>query len=200
VSYNVAGADADHGTVVFDRDLTFLRTVDRQVSHADLAYDSTGREVYVAGNDCTVDAGPGARCATPAVLSAFPLDGSPSYPVIATSTGYNPHGEHVSGRATGRPGWVVVSDFGAPHGPADYPGRDQVFAVQVTPFGDPTDPRVQPFAMAHHERGLGYQSMTMASVDPTGTRVVWGSEWDAGAGAPVYAYVAEQRRPRLAPR
>src|SRR3954471_17685909 len=41
VSYNVAGTDADHGTVVFDRDLTFLRTVDRQVSHADLAYDTT---------------------------------------------------------------------------------------------------------------------------------------------------------------
>jgi hypothetical protein len=192
VSYNKAGTDADHGTVVFDRQLNFLRNIDRGVSHADVVYDTTGREVYVAGNDCTIDAPPAARCSVSAVVSAFPLDGSRSYPVIARSTGYNPHGEHISGQALTRRGWAVISDSGAPGPVLRYPGRDQVFAVQVNPAGNATRPVAQPFAMVHHERGTVNQSWAMASVDPTGTRVVWGSEWAAGPLAPVYADVAEQ--------
>jgi hypothetical protein len=192
VSYNKVGTDADHGTVVFDRRLNFLRNIDRGVSHADVVYDTTGREVYVAGNDCTIDAPPAARCSVPAVVSAFPLDGSRSYPVIARSAGYNPHGEHISGRALARRGWAVISDSGAPGPALTYPGRDQVFAVQVNPADDATRPVAQPFAMVHHVRGTVYQAWAMASVDPTGSRVVWGSEWAAGPLAPVYAYVAEQ--------
>jgi hypothetical protein len=194
VSYNLAGMDANHGTVAFDRNLAFLRTVDASVSHGDLAVDVTGREVYVAGNDCTVNAPVPARCAIASALAAFPLDGARSYPVIATSTGYNPHGEHVSGRASGRPGWVVISDSGA-SGTAAYPGLDQAFAVRVSPAGNPFAPNVQPFAMLHHQRGLSYASSAMATVDPTGTRIVWGSEWRLGAAAPVYAYVSERPSP-----
>jgi hypothetical protein len=194
VSYNTAGMDANHGTVAFDRNLGFLRTIDARVSHGDLAVDGAGAEVYVAGNDCTVDAPVKARCSRASALAAFPLGGGRSYPVIAASTGYNPHGEHVSGRASGRPGWVVISDSGA-SGEATYPGLDQAFAVRVSPTASSTAPTVQPFAMLHHERGLSYISSAMASVDPTGTRIVWGSEWEGGAPAPVYAYVAERPAP-----
>jgi hypothetical protein len=190
VSYDQAGSGPDRGTVVLGRDLGYARTIDRRISHGDLAYDTTGREVYVAGNDCSVDAPLEARCTGSAALSAFPLDGSRAFPVIAGSTGYNPHGEHVSGRALARPGWVVVSDYGAPGG-GDYPGRDQAFAVRVDPAGDPARPVTEPFAMLHHRSDLGYRYAPMASVDQTGTRVIWGSDWNLGAAGPVYAYIAE---------
>ncbi len=191
ISWNAPGSDQYHGTNVWNLNLVYQRNVEYGVSHGDVAYDATGREVYVAGDDCKTASPVPCASAYASSMSAFPLNGNQSFSIINKANGYNPNGEHTSGRNIDRKGWVYVSDFGAPPpNISTYDGRDQVFALRVDPSRAPANPIVEVFAQSHHDIGMPYSSMPFAVPNRAGTKVLFGSEWNLGASAPAYAYVA----------
>jgi hypothetical protein len=191
VGWKTSGWDEGGGISVYSRSLRYLYNVDYISNHGDIVYDTYGQEVWVAGNDCQqYSPNP---CDSASEYAAFPLDGSRSYSLIDTSTGYTARGEHTSGRAVGRPGWVFVSDFGLPTNPsARYPGRDQTIALKVDPDGDPRHPAVESFGLAHHKPSRTYGTEPFSVPDPTGRKVVFGSEWGGGQ---TLAYVSSRQSP-----
>jgi hypothetical protein len=189
VAWKANGYEDTQGVVVYNHNLRYVRSVDYIANHGDVAYDTTGNEVWVAGNDCHLYSPE--PCDSTSEYGAFPLDGSQSYSLIDTATGYTARGEHTSGRALERPGWVFVSDYGLPASPsARYPGRDQTFALKLDPDGDPRNPVVESFGFAHHRPNKTYGTEPFSVPDPTGRKVVFGSEWGTG---PTLAYVSARQ-------
>lgn len=98
--------------------------------------------------------------------------------------GYPPTGTHVSGHALRAPGWVAVSVTGNPNGKGLL--DESLLVVNLN------DGRVL-FAGHHHSAGgdgpNGYWAEPHVNISPSGTRLLFGSDW--GGGATVDAYVVE---------
>ncbi len=111
------------GLMVYDRSLSRARGLARIIGHSDFAVDSQGREVLVY-QDVDSDEVAMLDLATGARTALFPIDFS-----LAS------HGFHFSGRAFGRPGWVVVSTYsgGVPQSVSWL--DDQVFLVELRAGG-----------------------------------------------------------------
>jgi hypothetical protein len=151
------------GLMVYDRDLKNGRNLRRIIGHYDLALDADRREVIVY-QDVDSDQIAMLDLASGRVTALRPIDFSRSA-----------IGLHFSGRASGRPGWALVSthdDSAASHTWMD----DQVFAIELKAGG-----RVVRLA---HTRSLvnpkmehDYWAEPQATVNRGFTRVLFTTNW-----------------------
>jgi len=179
---------------VYDQALRVARTLDlaNPVEHASLGRSpASGHDLYVsvvfdpprggsegsdAGSIVTHDLETGARRVLVGPATGFP---------------YPPPGTHLSAIAHRNPGWVAASIVGDPRG-AGVLDNELVLAHVDTG---------EVCRVAHHrswagEGKWGYWAEPHAVISPSGTRVLFGSDW--GNGPAVDTYVAElpsYRRP-----
>jgi len=111
------------GLMVYDRSLGRARGLARIIGHSDFAVDSQGREVLVY-QDVDSDEVAMLDLATGARTVLFPIDFSQAS-----------HGFHFSGRAFGRPGWVVVSTYSGGYPLSVSWLDDQVFLLELRAGG-----------------------------------------------------------------
>ena len=151
------------GLMVYDRDLTSGRSLMRIVGHCDLALDGDGREVLVF-QDIDTDH-----------ISMLDLASGALTPLVPIDFSHSGLGLHVSGRAFGRPGWVLVSTHAGAR-PAATWMDDVVFALELRPGG-----RVVRFAHTHSVFSEAieqdYWAEPHGSVNPDFTRVLFTSNW-----------------------
>jgi hypothetical protein len=107
--------------------------------------------------------------------------------VVGPSTGwpYPPSGTHVSAVALKNPGWTAVSVVGALNGRTTL--NQEVVLANANPGG-------KVCRVAHHRSWgssgpRGYWAEPHAVISPSGSRILFGSDW--GGGTSVDAYVAE---------
>lgn len=102
----------------------------------------------------------------------------------ANGWGYPRVGTHISAHATKNPGWVAVSMTGTTAG-TYYLDRE----VALANVNDGTVCRI-----GHHrstgQEGTGYWAEPHANISPSGTRVIFGSDWNVDGGT-VDTYVIE---------
>jgi hypothetical protein len=171
---------------VYDRGLNNLRALNlaNPVEHASLGRSATGHDVYVA---VAYDkpAG-GSEAADIGSLVVHDLETGQRRVVVGPATGfpYPPSGTFVSAVAHKQPGWVAVSGVGHAEGTLVL---DQELLVANVDTG-------QVCRVAHHrsyarEGRWDYWSEPHAVISPTGTRVLFASDW--GNGNSVDSYVVE---------
>lgn len=152
--------------------------------HASLGRRANGRDTY---NAVAYDAGPGGSDV--GSLVTFDLADGHAEVVVGPATGfpYPPKGTHVSALAWDAPGWVVVSIVGDPAGQG-------VLDNEIV-LADTNTGRV---CRAAHHRSRGrnntrlahpYWAEPHAVPSPSGTRVLFASDW--GDGGTVDTYVLE---------
>jgi hypothetical protein len=102
----------------------------------------------------------------------------------ANGFGYPPTGTHLSGHAIKAPGWIAVSITGDPKGNA--------LLSQSVVLAD-LNTGAKCFAAHHRSAGSdgpnGYWAEPHINISPSGTRLLFGSDW--GGGSTVDAYVVE---------
>jgi hypothetical protein len=170
-----------HGSV-FDSNLTELRSLELEnpAEHASLGRLPNGHDTYNEAAYDGVNEG--------SLVTHDMFDGTTRV-IIGPHTGfpYPPKGSHVSAVTFARPGWVAVSSIGVP--PRDNGLLDQEIYLANS---DPNHPQF--CRVAHHrswgdEGHIGYWSEPHVVISPSGTRILFGSDW--GGGPSVDAYVAE---------
>jgi hypothetical protein len=165
---------ATDGTKVFARDGRPVQTWSEygRPSHYDLALDAAGNEVAVGVSKAAPDEGN---------VIMRRLDTGAA--TALTAGGY---ASHTSARNTGRPGWAYVTHtYNGPYWP---PYRDEVFAVRLD--GTRT---IERLANLHTLNSTDYEGQSHAVPSPSGRRVLFASDWEAGTNRPVHAYVADAR-------
>ena len=161
------GSDARPcGLMVYDGNLANGRSLARIMGHYDLALDAEGREVIVYQDIDTdhiamIDLASGQR--TELQRIDFSATGNPTL------------GLHISGRATARPGWALVSTYDDTAGSRTWMD-DQVFAIELKPGGR--------IARLAHTRALvepakehDYWAEPHATVNRDFTRVLFTTNW-----------------------
>jgi WD40 repeat protein len=176
-------ASWDDGTSAFDYASGQERPLHGKSEHSDLGSLAGGDDVYVSvdydsdrGDVFMVNLANGRRT----VLF-------PSY-VDGTATAL-----HFSGKAYGRPGWILVSTY-ATQGSARKWLHEKLLAVELE--ADPTILHV-----AHHRsRYRGYWTEPHATVNRDFTRVLFNSNWEADDDTDVDAYMVALPPGTVAPR
>jgi hypothetical protein len=178
------GPGANQGLWLYDRNLNVIRQVTQWARHGDPARLADGTEVWAqvafGGEYYRLDNG----------AQAYIFGTGKPYPYNnAFTLG------HLSGRATGRNGWVYMSNYNYPstNTAALAYGRDQIVAAKLDTTGT-----CEVFGWSNHRNdgqssNAMYYSCPFATPSRDGTKVLWGSEW----GDPtepyetLYAYVSE---------
>jgi hypothetical protein len=164
----VMGTDlAPCGVMIYDRGLETGRGLLRIGGHMDLALDVTDREVAVF-QDLDTDTLSMVDLASGTVTPLWPIDFSQA-----------PLGFHISGRASERPGWAVVSTYSGAQPPATWMD-DQVFVIELKPDG-----RVVRLAHSRSHFAEGpveygekdYWAEPHASTNRDLTRILFTSNW-----------------------
>ena len=164
---------------VLDAAGRFLRTLDmlEPDSHASIGRSALGNDSYnaVAFDD-----------AINGTLVSHNMNTGAKKVIIGPATGYPypPSGTHISAIATQNAGWVAVSAVGNPAAPGLL---DQELVLANTDTG-------QVCRIGHHrswagEGQWGYWSEPHNVISPSGTRVLFASDW--GNSASVDTYVVE---------
>jgi hypothetical protein len=172
---------------VYDRALRMLRTLAlaNPWEHASLGRsERTGHDVL---NTVVFDHLPGGTSAREAgTLVSVDLTTGEKRVIVGQATGYPypPSGTHISSVAHKRPGWVAVSVVGDPRAPAVL--HNELLLANVDTGAV--------CRVAHHrshagEGRWGYWAEPHVVISPTGTRLLFGSDW--GNGPAVDTYVAE---------
>ena len=172
---------------VYDSQLRPLRKLALRsaIEHSSMGRSATtGHDVF---NTVVFDAPPGgSEAADVGTLVSFDLQTGGRRVVVGPGNGYPypPSGTHISSAALQRPGWVAVSIVGDPRG-ARLLDNELLLANVDTG----TVCRV-----AHHrswagEGKWGYWAEPHVVISPSGTRLLFGSDW--GNGATVDTYVVE---------
>jgi hypothetical protein len=165
--------------VIYDGDMNLLRTLDigNPYEHASLGQYANGHDTF---DSVVFDPGPnGSGTGT---LVVFDMTNGQSQVVVGEDTGYPypPSGTHVSAVAHHAPGWVALSVVG------DVSGRgvlDNELVLADTNTG-------LVCRIGHHRSHAGdYWGEPHAVISPSGTRVLFGSDW--GGGATIDTYVVE---------
>ncbi|HFC53868.1 MAG TPA: hypothetical protein ENJ43_05500 [Gammaproteobacteria bacterium] len=144
--------------------------------HGDLALDRRGREVFVAQETATdhitmVDLATLKRTDIMEIPFRHPRLGGVSYP-----------GFHVSGNSLETPGWVLVSTYGGAERPSFW-SDGAIFLLELVRNG-------RHWRVAHTRsrtmrgKGKDYWAEAFASIDRSGRRVFWPSNW--GVSEPGY--------------
>ena len=172
---------------VYDIDLRLLRTIPLgdPSSHSSLGLSgTTGHDTL---NSVVFDPPPGgSEAADVGTLVSFDLQTGARKVVIGFATGYPypPSGTHVSAVAHRRPGWVGVSAVGNPAGRGVLDQELLLANVDTA-----TVCRVGHHRSFAREGAWGYWAEPHVVISPTGTRLLFGSDW--GNGAAVDTYVVE---------
>lgn len=182
------------GTWAWSPDFSRKKKLHNITEHSDIATGATGNDVYVAidyqtnGGDVfftDIDACP--------AVDADALDAPlcPRTALFATYGNGTTTALHISGKAYGKPGWVVISPYGTqPTHAGDYPWyANKVFAMELA-----AEPRV--FIIAEH-RSIWDPSTTSywfephATVSRDFTRVFYNSSWNSHDERDIEAYLIE---------
>jgi hypothetical protein len=169
---------------IYDGNMTFLRTLDldNPYDHASLGQLDNGHDTLnIVGYD------PGPDGSGVGTLVVFDLTTGDDLVVVGQDTGYPypPSGTHISAVAHHAPGWVAVSVVGNALDGQDVLDNELLLADTNTG----TVCRVGHHRSHGGDGPQGYWAEPHAAISPSGTRVVFGSDW--GGGDTVDAYVVE---------
>ncbi|PID59481.1 MAG: hypothetical protein CSB44_12935 [Gammaproteobacteria bacterium] len=187
--------DTDLETVKVEHDMS------KPFEHANIGLTHDGRDTMYttvfdpSPNGCDDDLWGGVGH-----LVAFDMDTGACRPIIAEGDGwpYTTSGTHVSARAHKRPGWVAMSSIGYDSFDFFTNGRKApAFLSEI--YLTNTDPENHVVCRLAHHRSYGksaehggynaYFGEPHATISPSGTRIVFGSDWyDSGS---VDTYVIE---------
>jgi hypothetical protein len=165
------GTDRYQGTEVYDRQLNFLRHISNDNNHADLGYNTAGKEVCVKTDESNRG------------IVAYRLD-TGEKTVLLTDAQMSWY-IHVSCRATNRPGWAYLTEFADPNTQTSKPNYQVAFGVKVDGSGT-----VERFAHVHHSTAVDYERSPFGVPNRDGSKMMFRSDWDNGSG-PIYSYIAE---------
>jgi hypothetical protein len=161
------------GVRAYSPDFATYRQLDSDSEHSDLVIGPAGEDFYVHAN---FRAGlvTARNLATGATFNLMNL-----YPRRGATVG----GAHFSGKAYGRPGWVVMStyDDSADHGktkpdPVLQPGHNKVMLMELKPNG-------RQYSVAHTQVGNnygGYWGEPQATISRDGTRILFAGNFNTG--------------------
>jgi hypothetical protein len=176
---------SDSGRVT-DPALNVLRTLDllEPWGHASLGRLASGHDTW---NGVVYDPGPAGNDDIGALVT-WDLTDATSKVIIGPKTGYPyPPTAHVSALAVKRPGWVVVSTIGDTSGQGLL---DLELLVADTNTGKVCRAgRHRSFGKDNTKLGEPYWAEPHAVPSPSGTRILFGSDW--GDGDTVDTYVVE---------
>ena len=165
------------GLMVYDRNLTYGRSLLRVIGHYDPVLDADGREVIVY-QDIDTDH-----------ISMLDLETGEISPFWEIDFSHTAIGLHFSGLAYDRPGWAVVSTHDDDAGTYTWMD-DQVFAIELKPGG-----RVVRLAHTHSlvddDRELDYWAEPHASTNPNLTRILFSTNWGRSATGEVEIFMIE---------
>jgi hypothetical protein len=178
----VTGSWGD-GTFAFPRDFSTSLKLHKKSEHSDLALDANGEDTYVSV-DYDMHGGPVfmMNMKTGARTNLFPLY------IDKTATAI-----HFSGRATKKPGWVLVSTYGETKEPWQWL-HGKVFAMELK-----EKPRIAHLAH-HHSLYNEYFTEPHAAINRDFTRAVFGSNWDTKSKSDIDTYMIEIPAGITAPR
>lgn len=167
----VSDFGSNGGTIAWSRDFTTSRVVHGTTEHSDIALNKNGEDVYVAV-DYQSNAGD---------FFMFNIDTNTRTALFPTYVNGAATAYHVSGKAFGKPGWVLVSTY-AGSGTNNWM-MNKLFWVELVP-----NPRI--LNVGHHYSQLnGYFTEPHASVSRDGSRVVWSSNWGTTSSEDIDAYM-----------
>lgn len=162
----------DDGTYAYSRDFATKKQLHTTSEHSDIAIAANGDDLYVsidygsdAGEIFMVDLDTGVRTA----LTPTYLNGS------ATAM-------HFSGKAFGKPGWVLISTYSNSGSPQWL--SEKVFALQLA-----ANPKVYELAFHHSLRGDEYFAEPHAAVSRDFSRILFSSNWDKSGSSDIEAYM-----------
>jgi hypothetical protein len=166
------------GFMVYDADLANGRGLHRNLGHSDLMVDANGREVIVFQDNDSDH------------ISMMDLMTGQVTPLLALDFGANVNlGMHISGRASGLPGWALVATADsttASHTWMD----DQLFAVELKPQG-----RVLRIAHTHSlvnpNQAHDYWAEPHGTCNRDMTKVLFTTNWGRSGTEQVEMYLAE---------
>jgi hypothetical protein len=176
---------SDSGRVT-DANLDVVRTLDliQPDNHASLGRRADGHDTW---NGAVYDPGPNGNDDI-GILVTWDLTDATSKVIIGPKTGYPyPPDGHISALATKRPGWVVVSTIG------DTTGKGLLDLELLL-----ADTNTGKVCRVGRHRSWGKDNTTIAEPywaephavpSPSGTRILFGSDW--GNGGTVDTYVVE---------
>ncbi|OGO15115.1 MAG: hypothetical protein A2Z14_17990 [Chloroflexi bacterium RBG_16_48_8] len=141
--------------------------------HSDLGIDAEGNQVHVIKDDANdVIAMLDLRTGKRTNLVRLPVTGSWD----------TEPGMHISGNNYNKPGWAVVSTSGGGSGTWAY---HQIYMVELK-----ENPRI--WRIAHtHATSYDYWGSPKATINRDGTRIYFGSNWNAGEAADLNTYMIE---------
>ncbi|MEP2279903.1 hypothetical protein [Maribacter sp.] len=134
------------------------------------------------------DAGPNGGCL--GNIIAYDLNTGNCLPVISEDLGYDypKTGTHISAIAHKNPGWIAASMIG-------FEGDGQALLDQELVIAYVEPGSVEVYRIGHHradEDEFDYWGEPHAVISPTGTRVLFGSDWSGSEdGSSVESYVVE---------
>jgi hypothetical protein len=181
-NYCVVSWLAPRGTVAFSRDFSTSRQLQGRTEHSDLALDANGDDVYVS-----VDFG-GLTDSGDVFMTNLRTGVRTS--LFTTYTAGTATAVHISGKAFNRPGWVLISTYGAylPSGGTKQWLHDKVFAVELK-----ANPKI--LNIAHHHGAdiadKAYWAEPQAAVNRNFTKILFNSNWETSSPIDVDAYMVE---------
>ena len=170
----VASYGAARGVVAYSRDFSVSKRIAGNGEHSDIALAANGDDMYVSvdyqSNEGDVYM---VNLRTDQRTRLFT-----SY-ISGTATAV-----HFSGKAFGKPGWVLVSSY-AESGPSRQWLHRKIFAVELK-----ADPSILQLAH-HHGNAAGYWTEPHASVNRAFTKVLFNSNWETSAQQDIDTYLIE---------
>ena len=175
-----------HGPDVYDADGNISKSLNEaKVEHSCLGVLAGGNDAHFA---IAFAEGPQGGCI--GNIIAHDLTTGECFPVISEEQGYAypKSGTHISAVAHKNPGWIAASMVG--HEEDGQSLLDQELIVARVEKGN-----VQVYRIGHHradENEFEYWGEPHAVISPTGTRVLFGSDWSgADDGKSIDSYVVE---------
>ena len=170
------------GTRAYPTDFSSFRLLHSDSEHSDLAIGARGEDFYVATNyqDGLVVAKDMATGKSFELMKLYPRRGA--------SIG----AAHISGKAFGRPGWVLMSTYSdsAEHGkvkpdPVLQPAQRKIMLLELKPGG-------RQLSVAHTRAAArygGYFGEHQATISRDGSRILFASNFDDGGPPSSYLIV-----------
>ncbi len=175
-----------HATSSYDSEGNLKAKMNKSsVEHSCLGKFANGTD---ADFSVTFEEGPNGGCL--GNIIAYDLTTGDCIPIISQSLGYDypKSGTHISAVAHKNPGWIAASMIG-------YKGDGQSLLDQELVIAHVELGNIEVFRIGHHradENEFDYWGEPHAVISPTGTRVLFGSDWSGtDDGKSVESYVVE---------
>ncbi|AIY14581.1 hypothetical protein [Cellulophaga baltica] len=175
-----------HNVSSYDANSNFVARLNKsKPEHSCLGQMTDGTDTDYS---VSFDGGPNGGCQ--GNIIAFDLNTGNCTPVISESLGYAypKTGTHISAVAHKNPGWIAASMIG-------FQGDGQALLDQELVIARVAPGSVDVYRIGHHradEEEFDYWGEPHAVISPTGTRVLFGSDWSGSEdGKSVESYVVE---------